>query len=146
MTIVREVHVRHEEAALPDRRLERLCGAAVDRRILTNARAVTDLDPRLFALELQILRIAAENGTDPDGHVGAEPNVFFEDRARLDRAPVADHAAIANDRVGADGHVVPELCPSRHDGRGMDTRHGTDRLTHRSRTMAAISASATSSP
>jgi hypothetical protein len=146
VTIVREVDVGHEEGALADRRFERLRRAAVDRRILADARAVADLDPRLLALELEILRVASQHGADANRHVDAEPNVFLEYGPCLQRAAIAECAALADDRVGADRDVVAELRSRRHDRGGMNPGHHACHVTHRSRTMAAISASATSSP
>src|SRR5688500_10415494 len=146
VAVVREVHVRHQEAPLPDGRLERLGGAAIDRRVLADTGAVADLDPRLLALELQVLGVSAKHRADPYDDVRAEPNVLFQHGTGLDRAPIADHAAVADDGVRADGHVVPELRPRRHDRGRMDSGHHSGRLAHRSRTMAAITASATTSP
>src|SRR5688572_1424694 len=61
VTIVREVHVRHQEAALPHYRLEGVRRAAVDRAVFADARAFADFDPRLLALELEVLRVATEH-------------------------------------------------------------------------------------
>src|SRR6185295_10346226 len=102
----------------------------------------TDLDPRLLALELQVLRIAAKHRADTDRDVGAEPNVSLEHGACLDRAAVAQRATVPHDRVRTDRDIVAELGSRRNDSGRMNPWHHRG-FAHRSRTMAAISASAT---
>ena len=115
VAVVREVHVRHEEAVLPDRRLERLRRAAIDRRVFANRRAVADLDGRVLALVLEILRIAAEHRARRRPSRSA-PSVTLRSsvaRGAIDAA-VADRAALADDRERADLDAVAEL--RRRDG------------------------------
>ena len=107
VTVVREVHVRHQEAVLPDRRLERLRRSAIDRGVFADRRAVADLDRRRLALVLEILRVAAEHGSDADLHVGAESDVALERRARRrSRIPSPIDAVLADDRERADLDAV----------------------------------------
>src|SRR5688572_8331780 len=146
VTIVREMHVRHQERSLPDRRLERLRGPAVYRRVLTDTRTLTDFDPRLLALELKILRVAPEDRTDPNAHVRREADVSIEHGTRLDRTAVVDEAVVADNGIRPDRDVVAKLGPRRDDRGGVNARHDARRVAHRSRTIAAISASATTSP
>src|SRR6185437_11867286 len=101
--------IRHHEAVRTDARLERLRRSAIDRAVLAHNRIVADLDCRSLALELEILRIAAENGPDSDLDVPAECHVAFEAGARRYHAAVADHTLLANDRERSDLDAVSEL-------------------------------------
>src|SRR5207249_11958532 len=77
--IVGDVDVRHDEAALADRGLARRGGAAVDRAVLADDRAVADLDPGLLALVLEILRIVTDDRPVPHLHAGPDPGVALDD-------------------------------------------------------------------
>jgi len=138
--VVGEVDVGHDEATLADRRLVRLRRTAVDRRVLADRGALTDLHCRHLALELEILWIPTENGADADLHARAEDDVALERRARGDDAAVTDPAVLADDRERTDLHVGAKFDTLVDDRGRMDAR------VHLSRTMAPISASATTSP
>ena len=110
VTIVGEVHVRHEEAVLPDRRLERLGRSAIDRGVFANGRAVADFDGRVLALVFEILRIAAEHRADADLHARRRAMTL---RSRIARGEMTQPSptmqpspTIAN---GADLDVVADL-------------------------------------
>jgi hypothetical protein len=117
VAIVREVHVRHDEARLAHRRAIGLGRAAVDVRVLADRRVVADLDPGLLALELEVLRVAAEDRADADLHAAAEPHVALERRACGDHGAVADGAVLADQRPGADLDVLAEHRARVHDRR-----------------------------
>src|SRR5439155_20611227 len=134
------MHVRHEEAVPAYGRLERLCRAAVDGRVLADRRAIADFDSGVLALVLEILRIAAQDGADAHFHAGAERHVLLERHARTNATPIAENAVLADDDEGANLHVLAELCVAVDNGRAMNAS------AHRSRTIAPISASQTISP
>src|SRR5688572_25478416 len=108
VTVVREVHVRHEEAVLPHGRAKGLRRPAVDRGVFTDPRAFTDLDPGLLALELEVLGITAKYRADADANAWREPHVALEDRARVEDAVVAHLAPVAHDHARTDLHVLPQ--------------------------------------
>src|SRR5690606_23226367 len=78
MAVVREMHVRHDEAVGAHGGAHRLGGAAVDRGILADHAAVADLHRRVLTAELEVLRIAADDGADPDLHLAAQTHVALE--------------------------------------------------------------------
>src|ERR1700722_10971536 len=144
VTVVREMHVRHYEAVSPDARPPRLCRATIDGRILADDGPLADLDVGFLAVELEVLRVATQNRSDADGDRPAQRDVALQRGARREYAAVADHALFAHDRVRTNPHSFTDL-RVRADQRGrMD--HGRHGGGHRSRTMAAMSASATTSP
>src|SRR5262249_34327954 len=120
VAIMREVHVRHDEAALADARLERRRGAAIDGRVLAHRTALADFDEGLLTLELEILRIAAEDRTAADADAWPEVHVALEDRTERERAAIADDAAVADVRVGSDADPLTDLRLRRDDRRGMN--------------------------
>src|SRR6185437_13894404 len=110
------------------------------RRVFPNGRAFADLDDRRLALVLEVLGIAAEHGADAGLHVRAKRHIALERRACAKHAAVADNAAVADDRECPDLHARAQL------GARMNERRGMDGCRHLSRTIAPISASATTSP
>jgi len=136
-TVVCDVHVRHQEAALAHRRLPRGRRPPVDRAVLAQDGAIADLDPGLRPLVLEVLRVVADHGSVPDLHARAELRVALDHDVRCEHAAVTQRDPRTDDRVRADGHVVAEM------RRGIDERGAVN---HRSVTMAIISASATTWP
>src|SRR5439155_16361983 len=111
--------------------------ASVDGAVLADHGRAADLDPRVLALVLQVLRVVADNGAIPDLHAPPEPHVALQHRVRGDVTALADRHVRADDRVRAHGRVVRQLC------RRIDQRGPVD---HFSVTIAIISASATTCP
>src|ERR1700741_1456963 len=134
------MNVRHQQTVAADGRLERLRGPAIYRRVLANDRPVSDLDRRFLAGELEILRRTAEYRPHPDLNILAEGNVPLEGRSRRDNAAAGNDAVVADDYERADLDISGDFRLARHDRRRMDPRR------HRPRTIAAMSASATTSP
>src|SRR5437773_3866789 len=134
MAVVREVHVGHEEAAPPNRRLAGRLRPAVDRAVLPNHRRVAHLDPGVFSLVLQVLRVVAEHAAVADLHPVAELDVALEDRVRGDVTALAHGNVRPDDGVGTDRDIAIDV------GGRIDERGPVD---HRSTTDAIMSASAT---
>ena len=66
--IVPDVDVRHEQTVFADRRLERMSGTAIDRRVFANDGAVVHFHGRFLASVLEILGGSAEYCADADFH------------------------------------------------------------------------------
>src|SRR5262249_9422278 len=110
------------------------------RRVFANSSAVADLDRRVLALVLEVLRIAAHHRADADLHIVAQRDVPLERRARGDRAVATHDAVLADDRERTDLRPVADARV------GMNDRRWMNRHAHLSRTTAPISASQTSCP
>jgi hypothetical protein len=117
------------------RGLHRKRRAAVDRRVLAHDRVLTDLDGRLLALELEVLRIATEHRAHADAHPACRgARCAPASRAARSRSRRRSRSR-ADDREGADLHVRAQSAHRGHDRSRVDAR------AHRSRTIAAMSAS-----
>src|SRR5258706_6021979 len=132
--VMGDVHVRHEEAARPHRRLAGRGAAAVDRAVLPDDRAAADLDPRLLALVFQVLGIVPDDRAVPDLHAVAHARVALEDGVRRDAAALAHRDPRADHAIRPDRNVRAEL------GGRVDERGPAE---HLSTPLAIISASAT---
>src|SRR5687767_12600171 len=118
-----------------------MSGPAVDRHIFTDDSAITDLRRGLFAAVLEILRGPADYAADADLHPAAKRDVSLQGRTGSDHTVIADNAIFTHHRERADLDSLAELDIGRDDRARMDAR-----TRHRSRTIAAMSASATTSP
>ena len=137
VAVVGEVHVRHEETALPHGRLPGRRGSPVDGAVLPDHRRVAHFDPGVLAAVLQVLRVVAEHAAVPDPHAGADLDVALEHRVRGDLAALADRHPRSDDRVWPDRDVAPDVRGGIDQGGPVD---------HRSTTVAIMSASATTCP
>src|SRR5205823_6072609 len=137
VAVVRQVHVRHEEAALPHGRLPGRRGSPVDRAVLPDHGPIAHFDPGVFAAVLQVLRVVAQHAAVPDLHAVADLDVALEHRVRRDLTALPDRHARADDHVRPDGDVAADV------GGGIDQGGPVD---HRSTTVAIMSASATTCP
>ena len=90
VTVVGQVHVAHDEGAGADGGRAGRLGAAIDGAVLPDPGSLPDLDPGLLAAELEVLRLAPEDGPDADTDARAEPDVALQRDAGLDPAAVAD--------------------------------------------------------
>ena len=116
VTVVREVHVGHDEATRAHRGLERRGGRAVDGRILADDGSLPDLDPGLLATVLEILRVSAQDRPVADPHVFGQPHV------PLQRGPGADPAAVADGHLGTDDGPGSDRHAGAQPGRRIDQR------------------------
>src|SRR5690606_5497663 len=94
--VVRNVAIRLDETILSNNGLPFILRTAVHRHTLPNGGVITDLCSGFFAIELQVLWDARDNGsrenptvlTDTgaihDGHVRANPSAFFDDHVLVD--------------------------------------------------------------
>src|SRR3954464_15281346 len=96
VAVVPEMHVRHQQTILPNRRLEGLSSSTVDRRVLADDGVIPDFHGRFFTGVLQVLRRPAEYASYTDSHVGTERDVALECRARRQYRPGADPAVLAD--------------------------------------------------
>src|SRR5205823_11428012 len=140
VAIMSKMHVGHEQTVFADGCLERVRRSAIDRGVFANHGALPDLDRRFLSGKLQILWRPAQYGSHSDLNVLAELDVSFECRARGDNTSTGNHAIVADDRKRADFDIGGDLGVRRDDCRRVYPRR------HRSRTIAAMSASATTSP
>ena len=140
MTIVRQMHIAHQEAVAADARRDRVRGATIDGRVLAHGGFVADVDPRFLASILQVLRIATQDRADADLHAFSEPHIALECRTGGDVGAVANAALRTDDRPRPDFDVLPEVRRRIDECRCMNTHR------HRSRTIAAMSASVTTCP
>src|SRR3989442_15719230 len=106
---MRDMHVRHEEAARAHRRLAGRGAAAVDRAVFPNDRAVADFDPRLLALVFQVLRIVADDRAVADLHALADARVALQHGVGRDAAALPHGDAWPDHAVWPDRHVGAEL-------------------------------------
>ena len=134
---MRDVHVRHEKAARPDRRLSGRRAAPIDRAIFPNDRAAPDFHPGFLALVLEVLRVVTDDRAIADFDAVADARIALDDRVTGERAAVAHRDARPHNAVRSDGNVGAELGSRIDQGRAMN---------HRSTTIAIISASATTCP
>src|SRR4051812_16331847 len=134
------MHIRHQQTIAPHGRLERLRRPAIDGSVLADHGAFSDFHGRFLTRVFQILRRAAEYGSHPDLNVGGKRDVSFECCPRRDDASAGNRAALADYRIRPNFDIRRQLGVGRYQRGRVDPRH------HRSRTMAAMSASATTSP
>ena len=77
----------------------------------------------LGAASAAVLRREADGGERIEVVASADARGAFYDGVRVHDAPVAEHDARAEDRVGPNVHVEAELGAWMHDGRGVDFGH-----------------------
>src|SRR5207237_8039765 len=77
--IVRDVHVRHEEAARPDRRLPGRRATPIDRAVFPNDRAAPDFHPGFLALVLEVLRVVTDDRAIADFDALADARLALDD-------------------------------------------------------------------
>src|SRR5687767_2493053 len=114
---------------------------AIDRDVFADHRAIADLGGGFFSAVLEVLRSTADDAANAHLHAAAERDVALQSRARSDHTIVADDAILTYHRESADLHPFSELGVGRDNRTRMDARR-----CHLSRTIAAMSASATTSP
>ena len=100
--VMRDMHVRHQEATCPHRRLASRGAAAVDRAVLPDDRPVADLHPRLFAFVLEVLRIVADHRAVADLHAVTHARVALQDGVRRDAAALSHRHARADHAIRPD--------------------------------------------
>ena len=109
VAVMGQVHVRHDEAPRSDGGFESRGGAAVDRGVLANDGALTNLDPGFLAIVLEVLRVATEHRSIADQHVFRQTHVLLQGGARSDAAAIAHRHAGSDDREGTDGDAFTQL-------------------------------------
>ncbi len=126
--IVRHVRVSHQQAVAPNLRRARSARPPIEGGEFANRRAIAHDENRVFALELQVLRIGAQNRALGDKALTADPCVSLDihvrpdDRLRFDRHVRTDY------RVGADVYPLPQLRPRIDDCRRVNLGRSIRRL------------------
>jgi hypothetical protein len=140
--IMRDVDADHEGAVVADPRHHAAARrAGIDRHLLADDVVAADLEPRLLALVLEILRNVADRSEREDARAVADRGAAGDGNVRdqLDALAEldlgADHAERPDHRGGGERGARLD------DGRRMDLRHTVAQL---SRIIAAKVASATS--
>src|SRR5436190_5491757 len=121
LAVVREMHVSHDPVVVADPRdadIER--GAAIHRDVLADGVAVADLDRRVLAAILLVLRRRAERGKMEDLVVAADLDAAVEHDVRADPCALAHLDLRTDDAVRTDRDVAREL------RRGVDQRRPVD--------------------
>ena len=121
VTVVGDVHVRHEQVAVPDRGLATATrGATIDRDELAERVALADDEPRPLALVLQILRRQADRGHREDHRLVPDRGLTVDDDGG------ADHAAGADRDIGTNRAVRTDDRPLADPRRWVDARARVD--------------------
>src|SRR5690606_10141688 len=146
LAVVGDVRVGHQQAVAPDHRAPGGGRAAVQGRELPDERAVSDLQGRTLALELQILRIRAQDGPVRDLAILPERGVTLHGDPRADLGAVSDPHPRADDGPGSDHDTFAELRIRIDEGGGVDAGLAAcpdGGIAHLSTILAMNSASAT---
>src|SRR5687767_4242463 len=114
---------------------------AIDRDVFTDHGTIADLGGGFFAAVFEVLWGTPDDAANAHLYAAAEGHIALEGRTRSDHAIVADDAIFTNHRESADLDAFSKLSVGRDDRARMDARRR-----HLSRTIAAMSASATTSP
>ena len=140
LAIVREVHVCHDPVVVADPGHPGvLHRAAVDRYVFSNRVAVADLDRRVFARVLLVLRRGADRREGIDVIVPSNSSPAVDQYVRFDACSGADFGLGTDDRKGAYGHIRRQLRLRMNDRRRMDHAPSSPNV----RPVQRISASAT---
>ena len=79
----------------------------MERGEFTDTVIVAELQPRHFALELEILRFASDQRVGMDMVAHAHPRVIFDDGVGVDAATIPDDDMLFDDRIGAISTSLP---------------------------------------
>src|SRR5436190_11644427 len=124
LAIVRDVDVVHDPVVVADAGdAAVLDGADVDRAELADRVAVADLERRVLAAVLLVLRYAADRVELRDPVVAADRRAALDHAVRPDDGAGADANPAADDAVGADLDGAGQLGAGLDDRRRMDARH-----------------------
>ena len=119
--IVRDVHVGHEDVAIPDRRdAAAAAGAAVDRHELAENVAAADHQPGRLTLILEILRREADRSERVDLRVVADLRPAVHHRRRADAAAPANADVRTDARMRANRRAAADLRARVNDRRRVD--------------------------
>ena len=140
VTIVGQVHVAHDEAPAAHTGHPGGGGAPVDGGVLPDHRIGAHLDPGFLALVLEVLGIPPEDAPLP------HPHPFRQDDIALQRGVPRDPAARAHPDPRTDDGERAHLGIGGELSARIDHRGRVDARSHRSTTLASISASATTRP
>jgi len=118
--VVSHVAGGHDEAARADDRVVPVVGGAVDGHVLADRGLLPDGDPHGVAgLELQILRLAADDGAVTDAAACAQGHRPFQHHVSANLRIARDAHLGADHAVGTDAHARVHLGAWIHDGGGM---------------------------
>ena len=121
LAVMGDVRVGHAQVAAADTgNAASAFRAPVERGEFTDTVIVAELQPRHFALELEILRFAADQRVGMDMVAHAHPRVIFDDGVGVDAAAIPDDDMLFDDRIGAYFHILADLRIGVHDSSGVD--------------------------
>ena len=116
---MRDVDADHQEVPAPQPRRLALAARAVDGHVLAYEVVVAYTQSGALALELHVLRLAAEGRVLVDAVARAEGREAFDDGVGADLAALADLHVLLDDGVRADAHVAREFRARADDCRGV---------------------------
>ena len=112
LAVMGDVRVGHTQVAAADAgQAAPAFRAPVERGEFTDAVIVAEFQPRHFALELEILRHAANQGVGMDMVARTHFRVVFDDGMRVDAAAIPDDDMLFDDRIRAYFHILADLRP-----------------------------------
>jgi hypothetical protein len=103
-TVVRDVNADHKKVARPDARRQSFTVCPVKSTELTNDVVVADFEIAGLALELNVLRLAANYGMLKNSVPGADPGESFDYSIGPDLAIRANFDVFLDDGCGMNGH------------------------------------------
>jgi hypothetical protein len=116
LAVVSYVHTDHEEVLPPNDGRAVVRGAAMNRAMLANDVAFSNLHPAShLRFECEILGRPADDRTMSDQIPRAKPHASFEDGMGLNRAVVSNHDLGSHEDVGTNFHPLAELGSRFHD-------------------------------
>ena len=111
VAVVGDVHVRHEEIAIADRRAAAATGgASMNRHELAKDVAPADVERGRLALVLQVLRRQADRGKGIELRAVADRRMAIDHGRRADAAVSPEHDVGTNHRVRPDDGAAADLC------------------------------------
>src|SRR5690606_21039879 len=93
-----------------------LHSTGIDGDVFAHHVSITDFHARGFALVFFILRHAADRAETVEVIIGADASMTIDNAVGADFGARSDTYIGPDDAVGADFHVVSELCPFRNNG------------------------------
>src|SRR5204862_3847917 len=99
-----------QEVPAADARQRALAARAVNRHVLAYQVVVADFETARLALELHVLRLAAQGCVLVDAIAATERGEALDDRVRADFAALLDTDLVLDDGVRADPNAARDRC------------------------------------
>ena len=118
--VVPEMNVGHQQIVVAHHRRLALAGRAVNRHHFAQHVVVAQFDERFLALELQVLRLAAQNYVRHQTAIFAQSGAALDDDVGLQSRPSADARSALDNAKRADLDVLPDFGTGINDGQSMN--------------------------